>query len=61
MAPFGHDMFTVRNHGEIKSESFSTKNDYQAVAGIRVVRPNRTPQFAHLTAWNTQHPTMVSV
>lgn len=61
VARFGDDVFTVRDHGTLKSESFSVQNGCQAVTGIRVALPKRTPQFAHLSAWNMEHPSIASV
>ncbi|MGO4471642.1 hypothetical protein AB4Y95_06910 [Arthrobacter sp. M-10] len=56
IAPFGDDVFTVRDHETLKRESFSVQNGCHAVTGIRVALPNRTPQFAHLSARNREHP-----
>ncbi|MEZ2392068.1 DUF6569 family protein [bacterium RCC_150] len=61
IAPFGHDIFTVRDHGGLTSEPLALQNGHRALGGIRVARPKRTPQFAHLSVWNTTHPVMASV
>ncbi|WP_370873045.1 ARPP-1 family domain-containing protein [Arthrobacter bambusae] len=61
IAPFGDNVFTVRDHETLKSESFSAQNGCQTVTGIRVAIRNRTPQFAHLSVWNMKHPRMASI
>ncbi|UYY80394.1 hypothetical protein OIT41_13790 [Arthrobacter sp. YA7-1] len=61
IAPFGHDIFTIRDHGGLASEPVALQNEHRAFGGIRVARPKRAPQFAHLSVWNTEHPVMSSV
>lgn len=48
----------VRDHGSLRSRNVSRTAGYVTAAGIAVALPQRRPQLAHLTGWNTQHPLM---
>jgi len=48
----------VRDHGSLRSRNVSRTAGAVAAAGIAVELPQRRPQLAHLTGWNTQHPLM---
>ncbi|MFJ5861803.1 hypothetical protein ACIQCM_10305 [Pseudarthrobacter sp. NPDC092439] len=48
----------VRNHGSLRSRNVSRSAGRITAAGIAVALPQRRPQLAHLTGWNTQHPLM---
>ena len=48
----------VRNHGSLRSRNVSRAAGAVTAAGIAVALPQRRPQLAHLTGWNTQHPLM---
>jgi hypothetical protein len=48
----------VRNHGSLRSRNVFRSARPITTAGIAVALPQRRPQLAHLTGWNTQHPLM---
>ncbi|MEV7571516.1 DUF6569 family protein [Pseudarthrobacter sp. NPDC089323] len=48
----------VRDHGSLRSRNVSRSAGRITAAGIAVALPQRRPQLAHLTGWNTQHPLM---
>ncbi|MFF1384670.1 ARPP-1 family domain-containing protein [Arthrobacter sp. NPDC058288] len=48
----------VRDHGALRSRNVSRAAGAVTAAGIAVALPQRRPQLAHLTGWNTQHPLM---
>jgi hypothetical protein len=48
----------VRSHGSLRSRNVSRAAGTVSAAGIAVELPNRRPQLAHLTGWNTTHPLM---
>ncbi|KIS28686.1 hypothetical protein TV39_04735 [Arthrobacter sp. SPG23] len=48
----------VRNHGALRSRNISRAAGAVTAAGIAVELPQRRPQLAHLTCWNTKHPLM---
>ncbi|MGK3954824.1 ARPP-1 family domain-containing protein [Arthrobacter sp. R4] len=48
----------VRDHGALRSRNMSRAAGAVTAAGIAVALPQRRPQLAHLTGWNTQHPLM---
>ncbi|MCO4261489.1 hypothetical protein NG697_00790 [Pseudarthrobacter sp. MDT3-26] len=47
-----------RDHGSLRSRNVSRAAGAVTAAGIAVALPQRHPQLAHLTGWNTQHPLM---
>jgi hypothetical protein len=48
----------VRNHCVLRSRNIARTTGSVAVAGIAVALPQRKPELAHLTGWNTKHPLM---
>jgi hypothetical protein len=48
----------VRDHGSLRSRNVSRGARAVTAAGIAVALPQRRPQLAHLTGWNTHHPLM---
>ncbi|MFC7847116.1 ARPP-1 family domain-containing protein [Arthrobacter sp. NPDC057388] len=48
----------VRNHGSLRSRNIAHTAGHLAAAGIAVALPQREPELAHLTSWNTNHPLM---
>lgn len=48
----------VRDHGALRSRNVSRAAGAVTAAGIAVALPQRRPQLAHLTGWNTKHPLM---
>lgn len=48
----------VRDHGALRSRNVARAAGSVTAAGIAVALPQRRPQLAHLTGWNTKHPLM---
>jgi hypothetical protein len=48
----------VRDHGVLRSRNVSRAAGAVTASGIAVALPQRRPQLAHLTGWNTKHPLM---
>ncbi|MET3203954.1 UNVERIFIED_ORG: hypothetical protein ABIB21_000730 [Arthrobacter sp. UYEF13] len=48
----------VRDHGGLRSRNVSRAAGAVTAAGIAAALPQRRPQLAHLTGWNTKHPLM---
>ncbi|MDQ0076805.1 ARPP-1 family domain-containing protein [Arthrobacter oryzae] len=48
----------VRDHGALRSRNIARAAGAVTASGIAVALPQRRPQLAHLTGWNTQHPLM---
>lgn len=48
----------VRRHGSLQSRNIAQRSGALEGAGIAVALPDRQPEMAHMTAWNTKHPLM---
>lgn len=54
----GRAAIEVRSHGPLRSRNVLRSAGPLAAAGIAVALPDRQPELAHLTSWNTNHPLM---
>lgn len=48
----------IRQHGSLRSRNVGGRTGAVEGAGIAVELPDRHPELAHLTGWNTKHPLM---
>ncbi|GAA3318194.1 ARPP-1 family domain-containing protein [Arthrobacter ramosus] len=48
----------IRQHGSLRSRNVGGRTGALQGAGIAVALPDRQPELAHLTGWNTKHPLM---
>lgn len=48
----------VRRHGNIASRTMARRSGALEGAGIAIALPDRQPELAHLSTWNTKHPLM---
>jgi hypothetical protein len=54
----GMPALEVRNHGALRSRNIARTAGSVTAEGIAVALPQREPELAHLTGWNTNHPLM---